>query len=64
MSLLSTYRVMCDMCACNTSGHAYSKSDACDVAQYEGWFSGRRQGEFVDLCQDCVNVVDRKEGEG
>jgi len=48
------YTLICDICGAGMDEDFDSFQDAIDVREDIGWKSKRVEGEWVDICPDCI----------
>jgi arabinogalactan endo-1,4-beta-galactosidase len=48
------YTLICDICGAGTDEEFDSFQDVIDARDDIGWKSKRVDGEWLDICQDCI----------
>jgi hypothetical protein len=48
------YTLICDICGAGTHDEFDSFQDAIDAKEDNGWKSKRVEGEWMDICPDCI----------
>ena len=48
------YTLICDICGAGTDEEFDSFQDAIDAREDIGWKSKRVEGEWLDICPDCI----------
>jgi arabinogalactan endo-1,4-beta-galactosidase len=48
------YTLICDICGAGTDDEFDSFQNAIDAREDIGWKSKRVDGEWVDICPDCI----------
>ena len=48
------YTLICDICGTGTDEEFDSFQDAIDAREDLGWKSKRVEGEWLDICPDCI----------
>lgn len=55
-----TYTPVCDMCGAELETQ-YDFDDAVEAKKNAGWKSRKLDGEWIDLCQDCQPIMERRD---
>jgi len=57
MSVSREITVVCDICRSNCDSTGWTNADARQQAHDDGWRRRKIDGEWLDVCPDCLNRI-------